>query len=253
MHRVSPALRAERNLLRAVSCWAAASVGGRLWESDGLFCASSPVPIRSFNQVFVIAPLKDPDRLQQTASWYTERGRRFRVRARVDLEDSLRRAAETAGLVRLGAMPCMAFDGHLPERAPVDLRIDPVADARTLGEHVHVVAAAFGWDPEDLSRVFTPSLPAARGWAGWVGYAGGQAVAAAQLVAQDHVAGLYYVAVVDSARGKGYGEAVTRRAVAAGRARGYHLFTLQASPAGYPLYRRLGFHEVGEYVTYVSR
>jgi hypothetical protein len=47
-----------------------------------------------------------------------------------------------------------------------------------------------------------------------------------------------------------YGEAVTARAMLEGWARGCDMASLQASPAGYPVYIRLGFKDVAYYKTY---
>lgn len=54
-----------------------------------------------------------------------------------------------------------------------------------------------------------------------------------------------------AAQRKGYGDAITRHAVREGLARGCDLVCLQASPDGRPVYKRLGFNVIGEYVTYV--
>ena len=51
-------------------------------------------------------------------------------------------------------------------------------------------------------------------------------------------------------RGRGYGAAVTARAVIDGFANGAELALLAASPMGEPVYRRLGFREVLRYVLF---
>ena len=53
--------------------------------------------------------------------------------------------------------------------------------------------------------------------------------------------------------GKGYGDAITRAAIVEGQERACDLVCLQASPLGRPVYERLGFSVIGEYVTYISK
>jgi GNAT superfamily N-acetyltransferase len=58
------------------------------------------------------------------------------------------------------------------------------------------------------------------------------------------VAGLYHVATVPSARGRGIGKAVTLAALEHARDLGYRAAILHASKEGEPIYRRIGFEEV---------
>ena len=60
------------------------------------------------------------------------------------------------------------------------------------------------------------------------------------------VAGLYHVATVDWARGRGIGKAVTVAALEHARDLGYRAAILHASKDGERIYRRLGFAEVCE-------
>jgi predicted GNAT family acetyltransferase len=56
------------------------------------------------------------------------------------------------------------------------------------------------------------------------------------------------VATPPEHRGKGYGAAVTARAVLEGFGQGADLAGLQASALGEPVYRRMGFREVLRYL-----
>ena len=72
-------------------------------------------------------------------------------------------------------------------------------------------------------------------------------VAVSELFLSDDVAGVYLVATDARHRRRGLGAAVTAAALEHGRATGARIATLQASPMGLPLYRRLGFVVVAEY------
>jgi predicted acetyltransferase len=58
------------------------------------------------------------------------------------------------------------------------------------------------------------------------------------------VAGIFAVATLAEARRRGIGTALTLVPLLEARRRGYRVSTLQATPMGFPVYRRLGFREV---------
>jgi ribosomal protein S18 acetylase RimI-like enzyme len=73
----------------------------------------------------------------------------------------------------------------------------------------------------------------------------GEVVGTALVVIDGPVAGIYNVGVRESARGRGIGRAVTAEVARIARATGCRLAILEASAIGAPVYRRLGFREVG--------
>lgn len=244
-------LRVEPNLLRACEIWAAAAVGGWSASADGLLAFGCEAGQRAFNQAFITSPEIDVEAVRAVLSHY-EHGR-FRLRFRDDLHEAVLPAVEAMDLERQGGIPTMtlALVRELDGR-DTNLRIERIATEAALDDHVRVVAEGFGsWMPETLGRIFTSKLLEEPDWAGWIGYEDGVPVASAQLVVHRNVAGLYYIATVEAARRKGYGDAITRHAVREGQARGCDLACLQASPSGRPVYERLGFEVIGEYVTYV--
>jgi predicted GNAT family acetyltransferase len=60
--------------------------------------------------------------------------------------------------------------------------------------------------------------------------------------------GVFNVATPPEHRGRGYGAALTAEAARQGFAAGAELAWLQASAMGVPVYRRLGFREVEDYL-----
>lgn len=245
-------LTAEANLLRAARVWAEASMDGGVRGRPGMLVTRSRVGIRSFNQVFLTGELPDRAELKEVISEYAGVGLRFRLRLRQELEGSLSPILVGLGMTQLGGIPCMALIGSpSPRSSPRELEIQEVVDEQGLSSHVRVVAQAFEWPPDELAKVFTPSLLRRSGWRGYVGYVNDQAVATSQLVMGEGAAGVYYVATLAGWRRRGFGEALTRHALSEGQRYGCSITSLQASPMGHPIYEQMGFKDVGRYVTYV--
>ena len=79
----------------------------------------------------------------------------------------------------------------------------------------------------------------------------GEPVARATVLLADGVAGLYGVETLATARGRGLGSAITCAALTYARDQGYEVAVLQASPMGFGVYQRLGFHELPIFPAYI--
>ena len=105
-------------------------------------------------------------------------------------------------------------------------------DAAGLEDHVAVVSAGFGM-PIDMARRLVPveelTIP---GFAPFVGYLGDRPVATSLGYTASGTVGVYNVATVEDVRRRGYGAAVTRRAIADGVGRGATVAILQSSDMG---------------------
>jgi GNAT superfamily N-acetyltransferase len=77
----------------------------------------------------------------------------------------------------------------------------------------------------------------------FLGMEDGKPVATSRLFCAGEVAGIYHVATLPEKRGRGYGTVMTLAAAHAGHKEGCQEGVLFATPAGYGIYRRLGFHE----------
>jgi GNAT superfamily N-acetyltransferase len=176
------------------------------------------------------------------ASWYV---------SPLDSPDDLAARLERRGLALRGIWTGMSIvvdqraRGHV---LPTDAKLRRAADDADATTWAETAAGAFAMSPES-ARAFVHVIAAMRPpetatWRRYVGYWQDAPVATAALYADHGVAGIYYVGAVPSARRRGFATELTLLAMEEARALGYPLAVLQASPAGVPVYVRIGFHPV---------
>lgn len=81
----------------------------------------------------------------------------------------------------------------------------------------------------------------------------GRALACGVCFEREDTAGIYLVATHPVARRRGLGELVMHGLHADARARGRSVTVLQATPMGHGLYRRLGYRDLGGWISWVRR
>jgi len=79
----------------------------------------------------------------------------------------------------------------------------------------------------------------------YLGYWQGKPVATSSLFLSEDAAGVYCVATIPQARGNGFGTALTLAPLRDAKDLGNQVGILQSSDAGFPIYQRLGFRQVG--------
>jgi len=130
---------------------------------------------------------------------------------------------------------------------PTGLAIEPVGDRVALRHFLR--AGMVGFDIPDNSEEACLGLFAGLGYGlplrSYVGLLDGKPVAASQLFLGAGVAGIYWVATIPEARGKGIGTAMTLAPMRDARAAGHRIGILHPSPMGRGVYERLGFEECG--------
>lgn len=249
---LSSAALARLAIANEVDLWAGAAstmADGASGRSEAVAWFSSGIPVAFFNQVFAIGDRPDPAAIADAVEILRDRRVPFYVRIRAGLDDAL-----VPALVELGlredpeeAYPAMAM-APIPADVAGDtldgIEIRRAADVDVLGDHVAVVAAAFGLPLEIAHQL----LPAAEldlpGVVVYAGYLDGRPVSASLGFTRDGTVGVYNVATLAEVRGQGLGGGLTRHAMAEGRARGATVAILQSSAMGRPLYASMGFREV---------
>lgn len=156
---------------------------------------------------------------------------------------------ERHGLTHIEDAPGMAIDlDAMNEAIPVPERlvVRRVEDAATLAQFVDAYVRTFAigtrkariWS-ELFARLCDPAGP----FPHYVALLDGEPVATANMLLGGGAAGLYHLGTVAEARGQGIGAAITLAPLRDARALGYQIGTLQSTPMGYRMYRRVGFAE----------
>lgn len=203
----------------------------------------------------------EPDRadavIDETLERFRERGAPFvwwvlPSASPDDLADRL----TARGLVDAGTWPGYAVEvGRLAQPQPVEgLEIRRVRREDDLDAYVGVFAPILSPSPA-FTDVFVRAMrriglgddaPEVH----FLGILHGEPVATVSLVTAGGAAGIYNVTTVEAARGRGIGAAMTVAAARHGAERGFTIATLQASTMGRPVYERLGFEFVCDFLPY---
>jgi ribosomal protein S18 acetylase RimI-like enzyme len=213
----------------------------------------SPHPVIS-NAAFRVDDKLDPgDLLALAQAFFASRERGFAVWARdgVAEDRNLIEAAEAAGLKEVYAMPEMVLDRR-PEAhpTPAGVQLRRVVSASDAVDYWRIATGAYasiGFPPEIFAFYENHDGLTAANAAAFIADLDGRPAAIAMTIVSHGVAGIYWVGSSDDARGRGLGWTVTAAAVSAGFDLGAEIASLQASPMGESLYRRMGFETIYDY------
>jgi GNAT superfamily N-acetyltransferase len=134
--------------------------------------------------------------------------------------------------------------------------VEEVESQDALEEWIQVSSNAFGGEAVTLDSDYG-RFEQCLGWGQhlpyrrFLGRLNGEAVATSSLFMGAGVAGLYSVGTLPQARGQGIGSAISLAPLLVARSLGYNISILQSSPAGYSIYRKIGFHECCQLQTYL--
>jgi GNAT superfamily N-acetyltransferase len=233
-----------RSFSSAIGRLAAGSEGARFLEPEGLVAAVSPaIPERSvFNSVLYEKPESLAAALGELTRTYEEAG----VDAwTVWVPEQDRASAElldSAGH-KLDATPrAMVLD--LADLAdPDDGDLDWSAGG-SLAELKRINDAAYGYAPGTFERGI--GRPAPDAWRLYEARLDGRPASMLATTDLDGDCGIWWVATLPEARGRGLAGRLLHIALAEARERGMQMSTLQATKLGRPVYERLGYRDIGE-------
>jgi ribosomal protein S18 acetylase RimI-like enzyme len=248
----SPIRLVHRNLMD-VNVLGAEGSGGMVHEQDGelLFASRSTAPF--LNGVMRELPDGDaPELLSRAKSFFFERKRGFVVFTWPG-DPELEAAALSAGMSPvLERYPEMVCRSRL-ERLPGDVRaVTDVEDAAAYWRICDEAYPSIDFPPGLFTETFPPQLllDPERVWA-CIARQDGRPAACASLWltsgAESDVGFIGWVAALPEARGRGLAAACTVQATNRAFEHGAEIVSLQASPMGEHIYRRLGYEELFAY------
>jgi hypothetical protein len=257
----SEAQLGHRNLIafnRALTRWGS---HGALDEGDGVvLCASGTwIPVVANGAFRSEDSLNGTTLIGRADAFFTDLNRGYTIKVRDSGEDDdLRLACEEEGLEAFGEpVPEMVCRTPLPDRPSIDgITVRTIDDDAGVHDFTTVNAeayATYGMPEEVHCDLFdevallldddAASIVVAR--------RDSQPVATAMVYESDGVASLQWVGTVPADRATGLGALVTAATTNLAFAHGASSCSLQASPMGESVYRRLGYETVYHYEEYV--
>ncbi|MFC5528813.1 GNAT family N-acetyltransferase [Cohnella yongneupensis] len=233
-------------------------------HDDRITLYMTGIPYPMLNRVIETRVTSVPelsDQVRDTANYY----RRNDMPA-IWLNWSLNEPSELPGLLeaqdfqKIGTMPGMALRLRdlAQERADIpNFEVKQVCDKDDLERYARIVQAAFGF-PEVVSQAFQQYFMGVgfgenapiRHYLGWLD---GVPVATVSSFVHDGTVGIYNVATLESARGRGIGGAITLHPLLEAKAIGCEAAILHATPQGYPVYKKIGFQELVQVEMYLMQ
>lgn len=216
---------------------------------DGAHMLSSGLPVAMVNPAYALDPTdRDlPALVDEVSDHYRSVGLPFALYFRDEITPGLADACAAAGMVEHWQVPLMVLD-PIPTipGPPTGLRIERL-DGGNADVYASVIAEGFEAPSELAAALFGRGLAATAEIVGLLGYLDGEPVATSAVFYDQGLAGVYNVATVPAARGRGVGAAMTWAAIAAGAEAGATASILQASKEGQPVYERMGYRVPARY------
>ncbi len=254
---LDPCTVATRSHLVARALYARASAEGIVEQRGAVHVAFSGSPAGSFNTAFVIDALDVPrTEVREFVAWAATLGVPFHVYLRDGVDAAAEEALRSEGFTLLDTEPWMMADpvddDGSAEGPPTALEIRPVSDHGEFRRHLVTAADAFDMDADQVVGAFPEALLGDDRLHWFTGHAEGRPVATMAAVQADLVLDLQNIGVVEGARRLGYGTALTRHGQRLAHRLGCVTVSLQASPMGERLHRRLGFRAACHYRVFGS-
>lgn len=236
------------------------STGGVVHDEDGvaLIASGSPMPYLINSASRVEPGLSGPEVVDRARAFFAPRERGFTIMGKAGVDDDVIEAAEAAGMVAVSeGSPLMAIaEPPTAIEVPSGLRVAMATTTADIDDVIEVCAdsyAVYGMPPDVVSVIFDPpTVLLADHIATVIAYDDEGPVASAQAVATNGTAYLQWVATKQRAFQRGCGRLVTQSVTQAGFELGASLATLIASPMGAPLYRQLGWTDVGHCLSRIA-
>ncbi len=209
----------------------------------GLLALMTTLPGRPYNGLYGLDATATPEDATALAGALEASGVSWCARLRPSVPDEVDESLGDLGLLAedealLMATTLDADEVVCPDPPELALRTRRAEDDLAIAT---VLGAAFGAPPSNAAKLLDPAHLRFGGTQWHLGVVDGKPVACAMSVVADDAVGIFAVGTVPEARGRGYGSAVTLRALTHGVAAGARFGVLTAAPEVQGVYARLGF------------
>lgn len=231
---------------------------GVILEEKGLLLyASGASDAALWNGVFRTEPgLTAANLVEKAAEFFGQRQRGFTLHALEHLDADVEAELHSAGRTPDSDSPEMVLEAPVTlPTPPSGVQLHQVETDAQRADFLMAVASAFQtlgvaeetWHAAypDVHSLAAPHIVAV------VAYVEGVPAAAAMMYLSYWVAEVIHVGVHPAYRRRGLGELVTRAVTHEGFQRGARLVSLQSSPMGEGVYRRIGYREIARYRWYL--
>jgi hypothetical protein len=213
----------------------------------GMFVARCPlIPIPLANGVWVMSDDEvDPGALVEAVNELERANLPSSVLCREGRAPRSEEIARGTGRSPVNRIPIMATTpAELSDTTVDGLEVSRAENPGSLAQAQRVAEEGFETPPGFLAKIYVGAPGRYPGLVAYLGRAGDEPVTTAIGLRDDAVVGIFNVGTPPAHRRKGYGGAVTVRAVADAFADGASFAYLHSSSMGDPVYRRIGFREV---------
>lgn len=244
---------AARALLRSMVDLAGALPEAWARIHSGVTAAVTGVPVPNLNGVFVTGASRDV--VEPLLDAVAATGLPHCVQLAPRVARDLAPLPASRGMRHATDVPLMVLEstaGPSTADQPKELTIRVLAPEEA-GLHAQTLAAGFEAPVQIFQRLMTPDTLRIDGARCYSGEVEGQPVTTGYtLPSPGGGTGIFNIATIPAFRGRGFGAAITARAVADAAAAGSTWAWLQATAAGYAVYQRLGFRDTGRWQHWVS-
>lgn len=229
---------------------------GSIEEADGVTRIATGIRNTHFNPVFVTRLPRDPEAVIAAArSFFAREGLTWKlvlIGRGGEEAAPLGRAAEAIGLERVAANPGMMLapiPASSAEEEPrgAELSVEVIDNPASLRVYTDLMADGFEMSLDALEPLNTPETLGTLDVTRYLGRVDGQPVATGLRATVNRVAVIFNVLTMPAWRRRGFGEAITWRAVRDGLDEGCVASFLQSSIPGYSVYLRMGYRHVTDF------
>jgi ribosomal protein S18 acetylase RimI-like enzyme len=256
----------EKNLRTMMQFFALARPSGCVVQPPGLQLVSSGIDFSPFNSAMLSEPISSLNsslfekRIDEAAKFFEGRSERWsfwlcddmlpdavlRRSKMILLRHRLRQTSEPPGMLAEMLEP-------VGRPLPDDLEVLKVTDAKGRADFSAITACTFDLPYSICREVYQSDRSWSGPLAGWVGYVRDEPIATCATVVDQDVIGIYTVSTIPEFRRRGYSEKLMRYVIARTQQEtGIRTSILQSTPAGYPMYHKMGYRKAARFSIFLS-